>query len=132
MVRTRGGALLALGSQLLRSTDAGKSWEAVANFPGATSGDDANGRFLTPLADGSMLLTWGEGRANKGFRLSLLTDDGRAWNADRPYHRLPDMEVAARFGSPRTVPLDEQHLGTVFFNRDGLYFVRTPRSALKP
>jgi hypothetical protein len=130
MVRSGKDTLLALGSSLLRSTDGGKNWETVPNFPGPTRGDEANGRFLTVLKDGSVVLTWGEGRDNQGFRLSP-SPDGRAWDAGRTLHRLPDAEVAARFGSPRTVQLDGEHLGTVYFDRTGLYFVRTPLKALK-
>lgn len=129
MVRTPRGTLLAMGSALLRSGDGGKSWEAVPNFPGPSTGENANGRSLTVLKDGSVLLTWGEGRDNKGFRLAHSTDDGRTWKSGA--HRLPDTEVAARFGAPRTVQLDEKHLGTVYFNREGLFFARTPMHALK-
>ena len=96
-----------------------------ADFPAAAKGgDDAKGRFLTPLADGTVVVTWGIGRQNKGFLMAASFDDGKTWQA-KPLHRLPDMPVTARYGAPRTVELKDGGLGTVFYNEKGLYFLRT-------
>jgi hypothetical protein len=81
---------------------------------------------LTPLAEGSVVVTWGVGRQNKGFLLAASLDDGKTWQA-KPLCRLPDMPVSARYGSPRTVRLKDGDLGTVFYNEKGLYFMRQPR-----
>ena len=128
-VRTAKGTLLAMGEELLRSTDDGKSWQAIEGFPGPTSGDSGQGRHLVPLPGGEVVVTWGNGHGNQGFRLSISRDDGQTWS--EPLDRLPEMAVTARFGSPRTIPIDKQTLGTAFFNGGGLYFVRTPLDALK-
>ena len=131
VLRTAKGTLLSMGTQLLRSTDVGKTWEEVAGFPAAVKGgDDAKGRFLTPLTDGAVVVTWGIGRQNQGFLLSMSSDDGKTWRA-KSLHRVPDMPVTARFGAPRTVELKDGSLGTVFYNEKGLYFLRTSLDGLK-
>ncbi len=57
IVRTAKGTLLAMGGPvLLRSTDDGGSWRAVKNFPAhGEARDNAEGRYLTALADGRVL-----------------------------------------------------------------------------
>jgi hypothetical protein len=131
VVRTAKETLLSMGTHLLRSSDGGKTWEDIAGFPAAVKGgDDAKGRFLTPLADGTVVVTWGVGRQNMGFLLAASFDDGKTWQA-KPLHRLPDTPVTARFGAPRTVELKDGSLGTVFYHERGLFFLRTSPADLK-
>jgi hypothetical protein len=122
VVRTPRGTLLALGPVLLRSADEGKTWTEVREFPAsATARDNLEGRYLTPLADGRVLVTWGVGNDNLGLRYNLSDDDGQTWHATVTL--LPERRIAARYYSARTVQLDEQHVGTVFLSSD-VYFVK--------
>ena len=122
IIRTAKGTLLAMAPDLLRSTDGGKLWQRVPKFPGIAKGDNAQGRFLTPLDDGRVVLTWGVGTDNKGIRYNVLADDGQTWGATQ--HVLKENDVTARYGSPRTVQLGKNKIGTVYFNRFGLYLIR--------
>ncbi|MDA1017501.1 MAG: sialidase family protein [Planctomycetota bacterium] len=123
--RTTRGTLLAMGPVLLHSQDAGRTWKSITGFPAEpTSRDNAEGRFLTTLADGRILVTWGIGNANKGLRYNISSDDGRTWHPQATVTLLPETSVAARYYSARTVQLDNQHIGTVFMNRDGVHFLR--------
>lgn len=125
ILRTATGALLAMGPVLLHSADDGKSWELIAGFPAIPdSRDNAEGRYLTALSDGRVLVTWGIGHDNKGLRLNLSSDDGRTWTAQRTEILLPDTKIAARYYSARTLQLDARHIGTVFMNSEGVHFLR--------
>lgn len=124
IVRTAAGTLLAMGPVFLRSTDDGRTWTSVENFPAVPDGDSAEGRYLTTLVDGRILVTWGVGNDNKGLRYNFSSDDGQTWNGDRTVTLLPDTPVAARYYSARTIQVDDEHAGTVFMNRDGVHFLK--------
>ncbi len=125
IVRTPKGTLLAMGPVLLRSADEGQTWTAIEKFPAAaTDTDSAEGRYLTVLSDGRLLVTWGVSTDNKGLRYNFSADDGQTWNNDRTVTLLPDTSIAARYYSARTIELDDQHVGTVFINGQGVHFLR--------
>ena len=125
IVRTAKGTLVAMGPVLLHSSDQAESWKQVEGFPAIPDKrDNAEGRYLTTLTDGRVLVTWGVGHDNKGLRYNLAVDDGRTWKADRTVTLLPDTAITARYYSARTVQLDEEHVGTVFMNRDGVHFLK--------
>ena len=124
IARTAQGTLLAMGPVLLRSTDQGRSWVSVRNFPAVPEGDSAEGRYLTVLSDGRVLVTWGVGHDNKGLRYNFSADDGQTWNHEETMLLLPETSVAARYYSARTVQLDDQHIGTVFMNSQGVHFLK--------
>lgn len=124
IVRTAAGTLLAMGPTFLRSTDEGRTWTAVENFPAAPNGDGAEGRYLTTLNDGRVLVTWGVGNDNQGLRYNFSADDGQTWNGNRTVTLLPETPIAARYYSARTVQVDDEHIGTVFMNRDGVHFLK--------
>ncbi|MDA1165367.1 MAG: sialidase family protein [Planctomycetota bacterium] len=127
IVRTTTGSLLAMGPVLLHSADNGHHWKLVDGFPAIPDKrDNAEGRFLTSLPDGRVLVTWGIGNNNKGIRYNLSTDDGQTWDAERTVTLLPETPVTARYYSARTISLDDQHVGTVFMNRDGVHFLNVP------
>ncbi|QDU21693.1 sialidase family protein [Urbifossiella limnaea] len=126
IARTVKGTLLAMGPVFLRSSDGGKTWEEVKGFPVPPDGDNAEGRYLTPLPDGRVLVTWGVGTANKGLRYTASADDGRTWAAE-PVTLLPDTPVAARYYSARTVPLDDRHVGTVYLSGSTVHFLKVER-----
>lgn len=123
IVRTPKGTLLAMGPLFLCSTDEGRSWTSIPNFPAVSDGDSAEGRYLTVLADGRVLVTWGVGTDNKGLRYNVSADDGQTWNNGRTVTLLPEASIAARFYSARTVQIDDQHIGTVFVG-NGVQFLK--------
>lgn len=127
IVRTAKGTLLAMsGPALLRSTDEGRHWTLVENFPadGRLRRDNAEGRYLTVLTDGRVLVTWGVGTKNKGLRYNFSADDGQTWNGDTTVTLLPETNITARYYSGRTIQLDDKHVGTVFMNRQGVHFLK--------
>ncbi len=124
--RTAKGTLLAMGPAFLRSTNQGKTWTAVENFPAAPDGDSAEGRYLTTLTDGRVLVTWGVGHDNQGLRYNFSADDGQTWNGDHTVTLLPDTKIAARYYSARTIQIDPQHVGTVYMNSAGVHFLKVP------
>ena len=131
IVRTARGSLLAMGPVLLHSGNAGRTWEAIDGFPAVPDQrDNAEGRFLTTLSDGRVLVTWGIGHENRGLRFSLSGADGRTWHAARTVILLPETPIAARYYSARTIQLDPQHVGTVFMNGSGVFFLKTEISRL--
>lgn len=125
IVRTANDTLLAMGPVLLQSSDEGKTWNQVDGFPAIPDKrDNAEGRYLTTLSDGRVLVTWGVGHDNMGLRYHLAVDDGRNWNANRTVALLSETPIAARYYSARTVQLDDKHVGTVFMNRNGVHFLK--------
>lgn len=131
IVRTANGSLLSMGPVLLHSVDNGAHWKIVKNFPAVPDKrDNAEGRYLTTLADGRVLVTWGRGQKNMGLSYNLSDDDGVTWDAQRTKVLLPKTAVTARYYSARTVQIDQQHVGTVFMNRQGVHFLKVPVSRL--
>ena len=125
IVRTAKDTLLAMGSVLLHSADQGQSWKSIENFPAKPDGrDNAEGRFLTVLDDGRVVVTWGIGHKNKGLRFAVSSDDGQTWNPDGTVTLLPETDISARYYSARTIQLDAKHVGTVFMNRNGVHFLK--------
>lgn len=132
IIRTAKGALLAMGPVLLHSADRGRSWTAIDGFPAIPDQrDNAEGRYLTALADGRVLVTWGIGHKNKGLRCNLSADDGRTWDDKRTVTLLPNTEIAARYYSARTVQLDDRHVGTVYMNQNGVHFLKVDLDELE-
>lgn len=123
ILRTAKGTLLAMGPVMLRSTDEGGSWTVVKAFREVPDVDTAEGRYLTALTDGRVLVTWGESKANKGLKFNYSVDDGLTWNNDDTKVLLPEANVAARYYSARTVQIDDQHVGTVFLD-GGVRFLK--------
>jgi Neuraminidase (sialidase) len=125
ITRTSKGTLLAMGFVLLRSTDQGRSWSSIKDFPAVPDKrDNAEGRYLTALSNGAMIVTWGIGSKNKGLRYSISSDDGQTWS--KTVVLLPEMDITARYYSARTIQLDNEHVGTVFMNRKGVHFLKVP------
>ena len=124
IVRTSKGTLVAMGPVFLRSTDEGRTWSTVDNFPAVPDGDSAEGRYLTTLTDGGLLVTWGVGNANKGLHYNYSADDGRTWG--KTVTLLPETHVIARYYSARTVQVDDAHVGSVYMNGDGVHFLKVP------
>jgi hypothetical protein len=129
IMRTTKGTLIAMGPVLLRSTDDGKTWTQIDHFPAVPDNqDNAEGRYLTVLADGGVLVTWGIGRDNKGLRYSLSTDDGQTWG--ETVTLLAELPITARYYSARTIQVDDKHVGTVFMNGSGVFFLKVALARL--
>ncbi len=127
IVRTAPGSLLAMGPVLLHSSDNGQRWNLIKKFPAVPDKrDNAEGRYLTVLSDGRVLVTWGIGNKNLGLRYNLSTDDGQTWDASRTKILLSETAVTARYYSARTIQIDDQNVGTVFMNREGVHFLKVP------
>ncbi len=121
----------------LRSTDGGKTWRALNALPYfGVAGYD-----LTVLDNDWIVLTsivYGVGVDGEwSYELLVSCDDGQTWS-DREAVEIynPGRRISGR-GWPRTVQLDQQMLGTLFYDLDpnqpggpGLFFVRTPIAAL--
>lgn len=122
----------------LRSTDQGQSWQAMHNLPYfGVAGYDLN-----VLKSGDVVLTsilYGVGRDDEwAYELTLSHDEGKSWDtANSVIIYNPGRPIKGR-GWPRTVQIDDQTLGTLFYDLDprqpdgpGVFFVRTPLSALQ-
>jgi hypothetical protein len=121
----------------LRSIDQGRTWQALQALP--TFG--VAGYDLTVLQNGWIVLTsivYGIGQDGEwAYQLSISRDDGRTWEFDRTMTIYnPGRRIAGR-GWPRTVQLDHETLGTLFYDLDatqaggpGVFFIRTPIRAL--
>jgi len=121
----------------LRSVDRGRTWQALHALP--TFG--VAGYDLTVLRNGWIVLTsivYGVGQDGEwAYELSVSRDDGRTWESDRAVTLYnPGRRIAGR-GWPRTVQLDDETLGTLFYDLDaiqpggpGVFFIRTPIRAL--
>lgn len=123
----------------LRSTDSGKTWQPLHAFPAfGVAGYD-----LTVLKNGWIVLTdiiYGIGQDGEwAYELLVSRDDGKTWDTSHAITVYnPGRRIAGR-GWPRTVQLDDQMLGTLFYDLDssqaggpGVFFVRTPVAALEP
>jgi predicted acyl esterase len=154
IVRTRKGTLVSGAPQAdaavpvgvprdlvrgLRSTDGGKTWEALHALPHfGLAGYD-----LTALDNGWVVLTsivYGVGKDGEwSYELIASRDDGKTWDARHPVEVYnPGRRIAGR-GWPRTVQIDKGTLGTLFYDLDakqpggpGVFFVRTPLASLDP
>ncbi|MCC7419160.1 MAG: exo-alpha-sialidase [Planctomycetaceae bacterium] len=132
---TREGAVIPLDVvRGLRSTDEGKTWTPLHALP--TFG--VAGYDLTALDDGTVILTsivYGVGQDGEwAYDLTESHDDGVTWdyrNSITVYN--PRRRIDGR-GWPRTVAVDRQTLGTLFYDLNakqpggpGVFFVRSSR-----
>ncbi len=135
IVRTPKGTLVSGAGR--RSTDAGKTWEKVAPFPAI----GPNGwRFDLVALDSGLLVAsevLGEGIGGNKWRFVVSRDDGKTWDFDGAVEFYnPGRPIGGR-ACPRTVQLDKDTIGTVFYDDDknqpggsGVFFLRTPVKAL--
>jgi hypothetical protein len=122
----------------LRSTDGGASWQALGVFPHfGTAGYD-----LVVLDNDWIALTYivyGVGKDGEfSYEIAVSRDDGESWDFDGAatiYN--PQRRILGR-GWPRTVSIDGDTLGTVFFDLapeqeggPGVFFIRTGLKALQ-
>jgi hypothetical protein len=121
----------------LRSTDDGKTWQVLGVFPHfGVAGYD-----LTVLTNNSVVLTsivYGVGHDGEySYELIVSRDDGQTWDLDHAFEaHNPRRRIMGR-GWPRTVQIDQDTLGTLFYDLDseqpggpGVFIVRTPLAKL--
>ena len=121
----------------LRSTDEGQTWTALNCFPHfGVAGYD-----LTLLSNGWTILTYivyGVGVDGEfSYEIARSLDDGVTWEFDTAHEvHNPGRRIMGR-GWPRTVQIDSETLGTVFYDLDaeqsggpGVFIIRTSLTKL--
>ena len=121
----------------LRSTDSGKTWEPIENFPNLK--EQGWRHELVALANGWLLASeiLGPGVGGERIRYRISTDDGVTWDRTFEYYH-PGRPIGGR-ACPRTVELDSDAIGVVFYDVDanqpggpGVFFLRIPLAKLAP
>ncbi len=136
VVRTPKGTLVSGAG--LRSTDGGRTWKKLAPFPPISS---AGWRFdLVALDNGLLLATevLGPGVGGERWRYVISRDDGQTWDPGDVFEFYnPGRAIGGR-ACPRTVQLDKDTLGIVFYDTDakqpggpGVFFLRLPVAKLE-
>lgn len=130
IVRTIKGTLVSgLG---LRSTDGGQTWDKIEPFPKIS---DNGWRFDLMTMENGWLLTAeviGPGVGGDKWRFVISRDDGKTWDFDGALDFYnPGRPIGGR-ACPKTVQLDKEMIGTVFYDTDenqpggsGVFFLRT-------
>ena len=114
IVRTAKGTLIS--GKGLRSTDAGKTWQAVKPFPDVhTQGWRHD---LVALKNGWLLASEivGPGVGGEKINFIISRDDGITWDMKNPVEFYnPGRAIGGR-ACPKTVEIDAQTLGTIFYD----------------
>ena len=136
MVRTAAGTFVSgKGS---RSTDGGSTWKPIKPFPDVFT--QGWRHQMVALKNGWLLASQITGPGVGGDRIHFIVsrDDGASWDMEHPiefYH--PGRAIGGR-ACPRTVELDAQTLGTIFYDTDetqpggsGVFFRTMPPADLE-
>lgn len=135
IVRTPKGTFISGAG--LRSTDAGNSWQPIDNFPNLK--EQGWRHEMVALANGWLLASeiLGPGVGGEKIRYRISHDDGLTWNRSFEYYN-PGRPIGGR-ACPRTVQLDAETIGVVFYDVDAqqpggpaLFFLRIPLVKLAP
>ncbi|MCE9604602.1 MAG: glycoside hydrolase [Planctomycetia bacterium] len=119
----------------LRSTDDGKNWTPIEKFPDLK--DQGWRHELVCLANGWLLASeiLGPGVGGESIRYRISRDDGLTWGSHYTYYD-PGRAIGGR-ACPRTVQLDKETIGVVFYDIDpkqtggpALFFLRIPIAKL--
>jgi hypothetical protein len=137
VVRTPRGTLVSGAG--VRSVDGGKTWEKVAPFP--KIGSDGWRYEMVALANGWLVASevLGPGVGGERWRFVVSRDDGKTWDIDGAIVYYDPARAIGGRACPRTVQLDKDTLGTVFYDTDakqtggsGVFFIRVPLNKLGP
>jgi hypothetical protein len=129
IVRTPAGTFVSGAG--VRSTDQGRSWEEIAGFPNLI--EQGWRHEMVCLANGWLLASEipGPGFGGERIRYVISRDDGVTWNETFEYYN-PGRAIGGR-ACPRTVQLDADTIGVVFYDVDatqeggpGLFFLTIP------
>jgi Neuraminidase (sialidase) len=122
----------------LRSTDGGKTWKTIKPFPDVST--QGWRHEMLALKNGWIIASQIAGPGVGGNKIHFIVsrDDGQTWDMEHPVEFYnPGRAIGGR-ACPRTVQIDEQTLGTVFYDIDskqpggpGVFFRKTPISRLK-
>ena len=120
----------------LRSTDQGQTWQPVAGYPNLK--EQGWRHEMVCLSNGWLLASeiLGPGFGGERIRYVFSEDDGVTWDRTFEYYN-PNRAIGGR-ACPRTVELDNQTIGVVFYDIDpnqsggpGLFFLRIPLAKLR-
>ncbi len=121
----------------IRSTDNGKTWRKIDGFPDIKS--QGWRHEMVCLENGWLLASeiLGRGFGGERIRYRISHDDGLSWDGAYEYYN-PGRAINGR-ACPRTVQLDKETIGVVFYDIDknqaggpGLFFLRIPIEKLAP
>lgn len=119
----------------LRSTDEGKTWTEIPKFPNVK--EQGWRHEMVCLANGWVLASeiLGPGVGGERIRYVISKDDGATWDQVYEYYN-PGRPIGGR-ACPRTVQLDSDNIGVIFYDVDekqaggpGVFFLRIPLSKL--
>jgi hypothetical protein len=119
----------------LRSTDEGQTWQPIHKFPNLK--EQGWRHEMVCLSNGWLLASeiLGPGFGGESIRYVISDDDGVTWNRTFEYYR-PHRAIGGR-ACPRTIELDNQTIGVVFYDIDhnqdggpGLFFLQIPLAKL--
>ncbi len=137
IVRSAGGTLISGKGK--RSTDGGKTWQEVKPFPDVFT--QGWRHQMVALKNGWLLASQivGPGVGGEQIHFIVSHDDGKSWDVTRPVEFYnPGRPIGGR-ACPRTVEIDDQTLGTIFYDTDekqsggsGVFFRTMPTANLKP
>jgi hypothetical protein len=135
IVRTVKGTLLS--GKGLRSADGGKTWQEIKPFPDVAS--QGWRQQMVALRNGWVLASQVVGPGFGGEKINFVVsrNDGQSWDMDHPVGFYdPSRPIGGR-ACPRTVEIDAQALGTIFYDTDanqpggaGVFFRTLPTARL--
>ncbi|QDU27290.1 Sialidase [Anatilimnocola aggregata] len=133
IVRTPQGTFISGAG--LRSTDKGKTWSKIEKFPDLKT--QGWRHELVCLSNGWLLASeiLGPGFGGERIRYVISTNDGLTWDQTYEYYN-PGRAIGGR-ACPRTVELNDETIGVVFYDVDakekegrGLFFLTIPLAKL--
>lgn len=137
IVRTTAGTLVSGRGK--RSTDGGKTWQEIKPFPDVFT--QGWRHEMIALKNGWLLASQivGPGVGGEKIHFIVSRDDGKSWDLDHPVEFYNPARPIGGRACPRTVELDAQTLGTIFYDTDanqpggsGVFFRTMPSASLKP
>ncbi len=135
IVRTPKGTFVSGSGKGLRSTDEGRTWQEVKGMPDIKT--QGWRHELVCLSNGWLLASeiLGPGVGGERIRYVISTDDGQTFDKTYEYYS-PNRPIGGR-ACPRTVELNKETIGVVFYDVDakeqegrGLFFLRIPLAQL--
>ena len=134
IVKTMAGTLIS--GTGLRSTDGGKQWSEIKNFPDIST--QGWRHEMLALEDGLVMVSQIPGPGIGGDRIQFVfsQDDGKTWNTKQPFEFYNPQRAIGGRACPRTVLLKSGSLGTIFYDTDpkqvdgsGVFYRKTGKSA---